>query len=623
MSGIAGVLQQDGATVDSERLAAMSEALAHRGPDDARTWIEGPVGLAHRAFWTTPEATRERQPLHDAASRLCVVFDGRLDDREALAGALRDAGFPPREDTDAELVLRAYEAWGEDCARHLIGDFALAVWDGGRRRLYCARDALAIRPFHYVRGPGFFAFASELGALLRDPRVGREPNEGMVGEYLALQMVQRDETLFRDIRRLPGGHSLTVDAAGQATVRRYWSLEGIRLLDYRTDGEYAEHFLEVMRQAIAPRLRAHGPVGTQLSGGQDSSTVSVLAHGLCKEAARPAPRTYSVAYPGLDCDESALIRAIQAFDALEGPLLEKRDPGIEHYDRVLARTHDFPGYPNGTPETLTLADAMTADGCRVALTGVGGNECFEGGLEWLAEAVSHGRLVPAWREAWASRRAYRGSAARLFYRYGLRPLWRDRRDAQGLVKPKVPWIDPAWMRRTALLDRLQRTHPAPPGATPTQRHVHELTTGSEEAHTLELLEASSHAAGVELRHPMLDRRVVEFAYALPGEQRWREGRPKTLLTHAMQGRLPPAILERTEQADFTSQSIEALDAVRERWPMGEWLAGTAGWVDAERLEREYVEARERHRQSGTPSFVFRGAWTAFGISLWARAHGRT
>src|SRR5476649_2651280 len=148
MSGIAGIYNLDGQPVDRARMQRMTDMMAYRGPDGMGCWIDGPVGLGHAMLHTTPESLREIQPLSDERSALCVTLDGRVDNRSELHAALQSKGQPLRTDTDAELVLQAYACWGEDCPQHILGDFAFAIWDGRNRKLFCARDALGIKPFY-------------------------------------------------------------------------------------------------------------------------------------------------------------------------------------------------------------------------------------------------------------------------------------------------------------------------------------------------------------------------------------------------------------------------------------------------------------------------------------------
>jgi asparagine synthase (glutamine-hydrolysing) len=308
MSGIAGIFNIDGAPVDRALLQRMTDAIAHRGPDGIHHWVDGPVGIGHCMLQTTPESVYERQPLTDESGHLCLNMDGRVDNREELISALKSKNARLRDDTDAELVLKAYECWGEECPVRILGDFAFVIWDMRQRQLFCARDILGVRPFYYYTDGRKFLWASELQQLFRDPGVPREPNEGMVAEYLAASLTDREETLYKGIMRLAPAHSLLL-RAGRIDKRWYWDVDPSKEVRHRTDEEYAEHFSEVFAEAVRCRLRSQEPVGAELSGGLDSSAVVGMAQRLYQEgrATDLGFVTFSLVYPGLACDESAYI----------------------------------------------------------------------------------------------------------------------------------------------------------------------------------------------------------------------------------------------------------------------------------------------------------------------------
>jgi|SRR5208337_1209380 len=184
MSGIAAIFNLDTRPVDRGLLTRTIDAVPYRGPDGIHIWTDGSVGLGHAMMCTTPESRLERQPLHDDDAGLVLTMDGRVDNREELAGVLTGKGHRLRDDTDAELVLRAYECWGENSPAKIFGDFAYVIWDARRRHLFCARDILGIKPFYYFHDRRIFLCASELQQILKCARVPREPNEGMVASIL-------------------------------------------------------------------------------------------------------------------------------------------------------------------------------------------------------------------------------------------------------------------------------------------------------------------------------------------------------------------------------------------------------------------------------------------------------
>ncbi|MGH9577293.1 MAG: asparagine synthase-related protein, partial [Terriglobales bacterium] len=254
----------------------MSAKMAHRGPDGAGIWRAGPVGLAHRMLHSTPESLRETQPLGDESDQFVLVLDGRLDNREELRAAIEAAGGRLRDDTDAELVLKSYECWAEDCPKHLLGDFAFAIWDVRRRRLFCARDPLGNKPFFYRCDGKTLAFASEIQPLFEDPGFLPRVNLKLLGMFLCLDYGDFTETLYQDVCRISAAHSLSVEG-GALRKLRYWDVDPDGSLSYSTDAQYSEHFLELFRSSVRAKLRANGAVVAALSGGLDSSSIVCTA----------------------------------------------------------------------------------------------------------------------------------------------------------------------------------------------------------------------------------------------------------------------------------------------------------------------------------------------------------
>jgi asparagine synthase (glutamine-hydrolysing) len=192
---------------------------------------------------------------------------------------LESKGWGLRDQTDAEIVLRAYQCWGEDCAARIIGDFAFVIWDRQNQQLLCARDAAGLKPFYYYSDRQRFLFASELHQILEDHGVARKPNEGMIAEYLAASPSNLRETLYQNIFQLPRAHRLIVKSAN-LHIASYWTAGDAHQIRYKNDQDYAEDFLGIFQEAVKCRLRSHRMVAAELSGGLDSSSIVSVAQQL-------------------------------------------------------------------------------------------------------------------------------------------------------------------------------------------------------------------------------------------------------------------------------------------------------------------------------------------------------
>jgi len=274
VSGIAGIVHFDGAPVASGLIEKMTLAMAQRGPDGIDHRVQGSVALGQCMLRTTPESLEEHQPLCNEDERLVLVMDGRVDNFEELRRELLARDALLRDRSDAELVLRAYEVWGEDCPDRIIGEFVFFIWDARQQCLFGARDAAGTRHFYYHAGKGWFAFASEIKGLLALGRIEPRLNESRLLDYLVVEFYRDDEigTFYQGIDRMPAGHAMRVTGQGVKTWL-YWNPQDLPALNFASLEECTEAFLEQLRIAVKCRLRSIGPVGAMLSGGMDSSSI--------------------------------------------------------------------------------------------------------------------------------------------------------------------------------------------------------------------------------------------------------------------------------------------------------------------------------------------------------------
>src|SRR2546425_1936863 len=303
MSGIVGIVDFAGAPVDPSLLRKMTEFMAYRGPDAQEVRAQGPVGLGHAVLRTTSNPAPERQPC-TLDGRVWITADARVDNRQELVRRLVACGrVEPGAAGDARLILHAYHVWGEDCVEHLLGDFAFAVWDGRERRLFCARDHFGVKLFYYAHLGNCVVFSNTLECVRLHPAVSDGLNERAIGDFLLFGANQEPATTtFADIQRLPPAHTLSC-VEGALRVRRYWTLSIGRENRYARAGEHVERFGELLRKAVADRLRTER-IGVLMSGGLDSTTVAATARELLSKEAGPFDlRAYTAVYETLIPDQ--------------------------------------------------------------------------------------------------------------------------------------------------------------------------------------------------------------------------------------------------------------------------------------------------------------------------------
>ena len=527
-----------------------------------------------------------------------------------------------RTDTDAELVLRAYESWDETCPEHIIGDFAFVIWDRRKKRLFCARDILGMKPFYYYSDDRTFLCGSEPQQLFADPTIRREPNEGMIGEYLARAITDQEETLYRGVFRLPPAHLLIVQP-GRLRKARYWDIDAARKIRYGTDAEYAEHFSAIFKEAVRCRLRSYGRVGAYLSGGLDSSAVVGLVQSLYREGALADSgfETFSMLFPGLPCDESPYIRdVVQMWGIKPNAVYPKESDGARYATQV-RRHHDFPNYPNGSMSDCLKALAQ-AKGFRVLLTGLGGDDWLIGSFCHYADLLRRFRIVALIQQArFDSRVSTMVVLPSSVYQYGFKLLLPQtvRRVARWLLRREgfPRWMDPHFAHRIHLAERLRRQAVRRPFSTFAQEDLYRQGFSGFAAHFAEVEERSASWFGLEQRHPFHDKRIIEFALALPEEQRWRRDQPKFVLRQAMQGLLPETVRLRLTKADFSHVFAEALQVQGGERLFDSLTIASMGWVNGARVHEMYRELSQLYAK-GDRRYTRHvwPLWLAYGIELW-------
>jgi asparagine synthase (glutamine-hydrolysing) len=595
----------------------MVGAVPFRGVDGVAYWNAGPLALAHMQFFTTPESLEERQPLVSSGGEACLVWNGRVDNREELKAGLEAVGARLEDETDPGLVLAAYLEWGTGCVQRIVGDFALAVWDARARKLWCARDYVGVRPFYYFWDGKSFSFGPDVRAMLAYPLVSLKINEGMVGEFLVDEVTSREETLYADIRQLPPGCTLTVDGDKGLRIEEWWSPE-LSLLTYESDDEYAEQFRRLMDQSVRSRMRCNTPWAAELSGGLDSSSIAVSARAVLDESGRGEDRilTFSMASPGKPWDESDDIAAVREKARLTSELLEPLRASLDFFGERAGYWRDYPGSPNGEPMTLPIYEAAKRHGVRVLFSGVGGDELFDsrdGHLLDLAAGIwrpgALRRLTDTARCDWTAKGGARNwqrlLAKRLIIGY-MPKRARVLRERRWLRKCTA--VSPGFARRIRLAERiLAPVRPMPQlFATRAQRDVYRNVVCGLEALVLALNDRETAHLGIEKRFPFLDRRLVEFCLRLPEEQRRRGEITKYLLRRAMDRRLAERVQRKVGKAEFSElfDVVFSTEQGRNRMesPM---MQSNTDWIDAEKLR----------------SFLLAGGgiwrrWTLVAIDLW-------
>jgi asparagine synthase (glutamine-hydrolysing) len=530
MSGIAGIVQLDGAPIDRSLINRMTVYLAFRGPDARGVWTGGEAGLGQSLLRTTEEAEHEQRPA-TLDGLVWITADARVDGRAELIRELRAGGRDcPASTTDPELILHAYGLWGERAVEHLIGDFSFAIWDSRERKLFCARDHFGVKPFFYAQAGGSLVFSNTLDCIRIAPGISDELDEQFIADLLLFEFsLDLHRTAFQAIRRLPPGHTLEA-SRGEVRIRRYWSLPVEGPIRYRRPEEYVEHFRELFEQAVEDRLRTRRVV-MQMSGGLDSTFVAAVAKKVFARSGQPFELSAETAvYDELFPDEERRY-ATMAAEALAIPIDCVPSDGYRLYERwqeALSRPE-----PVHSPLAVAGGDWLKriASHARVTLTGLGGDPGFSSLLSrHCRELVRQGRLDRLALDL-ARYLMEEGRASRMYWRARWW-RWFGRKDPDRYY-PK--WLAPEFERRLDLRARYRwgRRPEVPAGAG--RPEAYEALDPAFWAWLFEGYDPGSTSLSLEARHPFFDTRVLQYLLRLPTLP-WCSD--KKLLREAMRGLLP-------------------------------------------------------------------------------------
>jgi asparagine synthase (glutamine-hydrolysing) len=566
MCGIAGFFGAAREHASSRAvLSRMIEAIRHRGPDGSGIHVDGGVGLAH-ARLAIVDLSGGAQPMALEDGDLTVTFNGEIFNYVELREELKALGAKFRSHSDTEVLLHAYRVFGDACVEKFNGDFAFALYDKRRRRLFAARDRMGVRPFFYTRVGETLYFASEVKALLAVPGVQAEMDPIALDQIFTLWFPLAPRTPFKGISELPPAHLLVATDAGIET-RRYWSLDypfadDAGGWDVRPEGEITEELKALLKDATAIRMRADVPVGSYLSGGLDSSIVTAQAKAL----AHSRLSSFSVTFADKEFDESAeqqeMVRALgteHASVASTARMIAESFPDVvRHAERPILRTAPAP--------LFALAKLVRDSGFKVVLTGEGADEVFAGydifkeaKLRRFCARQPQSEIRPLLFRRLYSYLPLLQSQPRAFMQaffgagldqigdplFSHLPRFRTTAGAKlffsGDLKASLSGYDALAELRGSLPQNFTRWHPLCQAQYLEAAHLLPGYILSSQGDRM----AMAHA--VEGRFPFLDHRVVEFAARIRPSLKIRALREKHILRESTKHLLPASIAQRTKQ----------------------------------------------------------------------------
>ena len=607
MCGLTGILDLGGKReIGRATLARMNETQHHRGPDAGGLHLEPGLGLGHRRLSIIDLATGQ-QPLCNEDGSVVVVFNGEIYNYQVLIPELTRLGHVFRTKSDTEVIVHAWEAWGEACVERFRGMFAFALWDRKRETLFLARDRLGVKPLYYAALPhGQFVFGSELKALVAHPAFARDLDPHAVEDYFALGYIPEPRTIYRVASKLPAGHTLTV-RRGEAVPepREYWDLR-FTLNNRIGEADACVELIERLKESVRLRMIAEVPLGAFLSGGVDSSAVVAMMAGLSAEPVN----TCSIAFSDPAFDESRYARQV-ASGYRTRHHVETVDADDFGLIDVLARTYDEPYADSSAIPTYRVC-RLARRHVTVALSGDGGDESFAGYRRYRLHAAEERvrGMLPL-----GLRRPGFGMLGRLYPKADWAPqVFRAKTTFQALARTSVEAyfhsvsILSDEMRGRLFSNRFKAQLGGYRAAATFERHG--ARAGTDDALALiqyldlktylvgdinTKVDRASMAHSLEVREPLMDHPLVEWLATLPSALKLRRGQGKYLLKKAMDPYLPSDVLYRPKMGFAVPLARWFRGPLRARMRdalLGPRLAGTGYF------ERRYLEQLVAQHESG-------------------------
>lgn len=550
MSAITGIFYRNGRSVNLEQIKRMNDCLSHRGPDGSKVWLDGSVALGHQMLRTTPESLNEEFPFEDPDSGLVITADARIDNRAELALLL---GIKNVKDVpDSLFILKAYQKWGEKCPEKLLGDFAFVIWDLDKDQLFCARDHMGVKPFYYYLSEDALFFATELKALFTIPEIPKALNEKRIAFHL-MNISHKRYTFFKDVFSLTASHFIVISRK-RCRIKEFWKLDPHSEIIMDSDEDYARVFGEIFTEAVKCRMRSAFPVGFELSGGLDSSSIVCTAK-LMQDNYSPSKKinTFSFNFNVFrSCDESYYINKVVDKGGIKPYFVNADQINPLEEIKTILWYQDQPFFSPNIAILWNLYKKMQENGIRINISGLDGDSVVSYGQNYLKELAITLKWNRLFKEINAFSKNQNISSYRVFkdkvifrlvpyyLKHFLSP---NKLDVSILNKDFSNRIDAEeYLKNLKLIPRTQMNTP--------KKYHHYILEPFTHQQGLEMSDRLNAVFSIEPRYPFYDKRLIEFCYAIPTEMKFKDGWSRYILRKSMENILPSEIQWRSKKTDF-------------------------------------------------------------------------
>jgi len=547
MCGIAGFI--DGSLSKEEAsvtIESMLESIAHRGPDARGRWSEGPVTFGHNRLSIIDLSAEGNQPMEYFDS--IIIFNGEIYNYIEVREALKKKGFIFKTQSDTEVILAAYRAYGKDCVNHFMGMWAFALWDRKNRTLFCSRDRFGIKPFYYISQGDKFYFGSEYKALKKSPLFNPGFNYDQISRGLQLGWVcYHDETYYESLKSLPAAHNLTY-ADGKISIEKYWDIDPAK----RFNGTFEEaksKFSELFTDSIKLHMRSDVEIGGCLSGGLDSSAITSC---IAKYFPATQFKTFTIYFDGKDeVDERPWVsEVLKKYPSLVPYYYSPAQKEIEHsFDRAIYHA-DVPITGSSPISQYFVMQLAGQEKIKVVVDGQGSDEYLGGYMHSFYRLIGgHIRKL----ELQNAMSVFQGHSSRQEFSAGksidvlLKSTLAGLSSEQSLYSMEYKNYFP-------FLSKNNQTNFSFPefDSTRLNKFLYHLTFHTSLPSLLQFEDRNSMAFSIESRVPFLDHRLVEFAFSLPDENKIHKGETKYILRKSLNGLLPDAVANRRDKKGFVT-----------------------------------------------------------------------
>lgn len=627
MCGIVGVLSTNGTVIRRDGLLQrMADSIAHRGPDDEGFFCDGHIGLGFRRL-SIIDLESGHQPIHNEDQTVWTVFNGEIYNFSELRASLEKAGHVFYTHTDTEVLVHLYEEFGEEFVHQLRGMFACCIWDARKRKLLIARDPLGIKQVFYMEAKGHLIFASEIKAIIASGFVDKTIDIDALDHYLGLQYVPAPMTIYKDIKKLPAGHMISVTEGQGAEVRQYWDISSIPVARISL-ADCMERYEELLVESVRLQMRSDVPLGAFLSGGVDSSAIVAVM----SELSDSPVNTFTICHTDQAYDESTYARIVADKYGTNhrtltiGPedFRELVPSVLEQYDEPFADSSSLPTY---------IVSKLARQHVKVVLSGDGGDETCGGysryanvmDLHRLDKVLDLKRILPSSLKPFLARRtSFSHGLGNKGLKYLQNMLSSDaerhyffmsyfRSQKQRLYGKRLEEQICAENDLALFMSHLQKV----PGGDLLQKILYLDIKTYLADDILYKVDIASMANSLEVRVPLLDHKLVEFVSSVPSKYKLKSRNGKMFFKKILEKRLPRDILYRKKRG------FEI--------PISSWfrndLAGyirdlllSSALLKEPYFNRAFIESMLHRHQTGGEDFGPH-LWILMSLEIWHRKAG--